>query len=190
MADELAVVGIHGFVAHDTMEYSKPWQAQIEHALRSMQAFVAIVHPEFQESAWCHQEVGWAMGRRVPRYVIRMGIDPKGFIGHEQWPSGHKSSPREVAYLISKWASSIPELGETMTEGLFAALEATNNYIDGGATASRIANLSGLTEQQWARLGEIYWSNDQLYHGALPSNALRPFYAHHGQAWPPKKPTP
>lgn len=35
VADELAVVGIHGFVAHDTMASSKPWQAQIEQALRS-----------------------------------------------------------------------------------------------------------------------------------------------------------
>jgi hypothetical protein len=51
VANELAVVGIHGFVAHDTLEYSKPWQAQIEQALRSMQAFVALVHPEFNESA-------------------------------------------------------------------------------------------------------------------------------------------
>ena len=45
VSDELAVLGIHGFVAHETMEYTKPWQDQIEAALKSMQAFVAIVHP-------------------------------------------------------------------------------------------------------------------------------------------------
>ena len=33
VADELAVVGIHGLVAHDTMKYDTPWQAQIEQAL-------------------------------------------------------------------------------------------------------------------------------------------------------------
>jgi hypothetical protein len=60
VADELAIFGIHGFVAHDTMKYSKPWQARIEQALRSMHAFVAIVHSEFNKSAWCHQETGWA----------------------------------------------------------------------------------------------------------------------------------
>jgi hypothetical protein len=32
VADELAIVGIHGFVAHNTMTYSRPWQAQIEQA--------------------------------------------------------------------------------------------------------------------------------------------------------------
>lgn len=188
VATELDVVGIHGFVAHDTMAYSKPWQAQIEHALRSMQAFVAIVHPDFLESAWCHQEVGWALGRRVPKYVVRMGVDPAGFIGHEQWPNGHNLSPKQVAELIIRWASSVPEIGETMIDGLFTALGSVSNYIDAGATAKRIASLSGLTNDQWDRLDAIYWGNDQVRTGALPTKALRPFYEQHGHAWPPTKP--
>lgn len=62
VAQELALVGIHGFVAHDTMQYSKPWQSQIEQALRSMQACVALIHPDFSDSSRCQQEVGWARG--------------------------------------------------------------------------------------------------------------------------------
>lgn len=190
VADELAVVGIHGFVAHDAMEYSKPWQAQIEQGLRSMQAFVAIVHPEFVDSKWCNQEVGWALGRRTPKFVIRMGVDPAGFIGHDQWPSGYNLSAKEVASLISKWASSIPELSETMTDGLFSALEDAGNYIDAGATARRIANLSSLTDLQWDRLDNIYLKNDQVHGGGLPTKALRPFYQEQGRVWPPTESTP
>lgn len=185
VADELAIVGIHGFVAQDTMAYSKPWQAQIEQALRSMQAFVAIVHPEFLDSEWCHQEVGWALGRRAPKFVVRMGVDASGFIARDQWPSGHDLSAKEVASVISRWASSIPDLGETMTDGLFSALEEAGNYMDAGATAERIANLSSLTDVQWARLDSIYWKNDQIRGGALPTRALRPFYQQQGRAWPP-----
>lgn len=190
VADELAVTGIHGFVAHDTMAYSKPWQAQIEQALKSMQAFVAVVHPEFNGSAWCHQEVGWALGRRVPKYVIRLGVDPAGFIGHEQWPSANDMTAKNVAQIISTWASTVPELGDIMTEGLFTALEQANNYMDAGATAKRVAALSYLTDAQWDRLDEIWWKNDQLYTGVLPTNALSPFYAKHGRDWPPSKPDP
>jgi hypothetical protein len=40
----------------------------------AMQA-VAIVHPEFSESACCHQEIGWALGRGVPSYAIQHGRD-------------------------------------------------------------------------------------------------------------------
>ena len=50
VAEELAVLGIDAFVAHDTMEYSKPWQAQIEQALQSMDLFATVAHPEFLTS--------------------------------------------------------------------------------------------------------------------------------------------
>jgi hypothetical protein len=188
IADELAVTGIHGFVAHDTMEYSKPWQNQIEQALRSMQAFVAITHPEFNDSAWCQQEVGWALGRRVPSYAVRLGADPAGFIGSNQWPSGHGMNAKPIANLISAWVATIPELGDRMVDGLFSALATANNYMDAGATASRITALGGLTESQWARLDEIYRANDQVHGGALPSKALKPFYQEHHRAWPPSEP--
>lgn len=48
------------------MQYTKPWQLQIEKALGTMQAFVALVHPEFNDSVWCQEEVGWALSRRGP----------------------------------------------------------------------------------------------------------------------------
>jgi|SRR5687767_3151056 hypothetical protein len=46
---------------------------------------------------------------------------------------------------------------------LFAALESAAGYISAGATAEHIADLDSPTEEQWARLDEIYWKNDQLY---------------------------
>ena len=116
VANELAVVGIHSFVAHDTIAYSKPWQTQIEQALRSMQALVAIIHPEFNDSPWCHQEVGWALGRRVPRYAIRVGPAPEGFIGREQWPSADGRTAKPVADIIYGWVASVPGLGPSIIE--------------------------------------------------------------------------
>ncbi|WP_370107484.1 toll/interleukin-1 receptor domain-containing protein [Nocardioides sp.] len=190
VADELAVTGIHGFVAHDTMEVSKPWQQQIEQALRSMQAFVAVIHPEFNDSAWCHQEVGWALGSRVPKFVVRAGMDPKGFIGSDQWPSVHGLNPRKVADEISSWVATVPALGERMVDGLFKALESANNYVDAGATAARIAALDSLSVDQWNRLDDIYRANDQIHGGALPKKALRPFYQEHGRTWPPPPKSP
>jgi hypothetical protein len=190
VARELAVVGIHGFVAHDTMEYSRPWQEQIENALRTMDVFVALVHPEFLSSAWCNQEVGWALGMRVPRYVIRVdGTDPVGFVGKDQWPSAPAESPNGAAKAISAWASSIPEVSDVMVAGLFAALENANNYIDAGAAATRITTVNSLTDQQWNRLANIYWGNDQLNRGALANRALMPFFLTNGREWPPIAPS-
>lgn len=188
VADELAVSGIHAFVAHDTMEYEQPWQDQIEQGLRTMQAFVALIHPEFLGSAWCQQEVGWALGRGVPRYVIRYPADPAGFIGRTQWPQANGMSAREVAALILEWVSRIPEFSDQIVEGLLAALSAAQNYIDAGATARRIATIDTLTPQQWAKLAEIYHSNDQVGRAGLVGQALAPYYRDHGQVWPPTQP--
>ncbi|MCJ1710749.1 toll/interleukin-1 receptor domain-containing protein [Clavibacter michiganensis subsp. phaseoli] len=188
IANELAVSGIHAFVAHDTMEFEQPWQEQIERGLRSMQAFVAVVHPEFLSSAWCQQEVGWALGRGVPKYVIRYPADPTGFIGRTQWPQGNSLSAKEVAALILRWVSNVPEFSDQIIDGLLAALRASQNYMDAGATARRIATMDTLTPQQWTRLGEIYHSNDQVGHAGLVGQALAPYYRNHGQTWPPAAP--
>lgn len=185
VANELAVAGIHGFVAHDTMEYEQPWQDQIEEALRSMQAFAAIIHPEFSQSAWCNQEVGWALGRRVPMYSVRVGADPAGFIGRTQWPAANSEPAKRVAQHIIEWVGKIPELADPMIDGLLNALRSAGNYIDAGAAASRIASLSSLTNEQWSTLDQIYHQNDQVSGAGLVSRALRPFYQENGRTWPP-----
>ncbi|HMS73079.1 MAG TPA: toll/interleukin-1 receptor domain-containing protein [Baekduia sp.] len=190
VASELAVVGIHGFVAHDAMEYSKPWQIQIEQALRTMQAFVALVHPEVNQSAWCQQEIGWALGRRVPLYVLRLGADPAGFIGRDQWPSAASQTPKQVAATIAGWVTRLPDLGPSVFEGLLEALRSAQNYMDAGATAERIEALGSLEEDQLAAIDHVWWTNDQLYGGVFPSRAMQRVYASHSRAWPPPKPDP
>lgn len=188
VANELAVSGIHAFVAHDTMEYEQPWQDQIELGLRTMQAFVAIIHPEFLPSAWCQQEIGWALGRGVPQYAIRYPADPAGFIGRTQWPQGGEMNHRQVAALILEWVSRIPEFSDQIVEGLLAALRAAENYMDAGATAKRIATIDTLTPAQWAELAEIYHANDQVGGAGLVGRELAPYYRAHSQSWPPTRP--
>lgn len=189
IADELAVVGIHGFVAHDSLEYSLPWQEQIESALRSMQAFVALVHPEMRPSPWCHQEIGWAMGRRTPYYAVRIGADPTGFLGREQWPSIPAGDAKDVAEHISTWIAGLPELGGYVVDGLIRALGEAGNYYSAEAAAQRIAALGALTDEQFSYLNETWWSNDQLHGGYLPTQVMWSFYAKNGRSWPPPKPS-
>lgn len=188
VAKELAVVGIDGFVAHDNMEIAAPWQAQIELALRSMDAFTAFVHPGFNDRPWCQQEVGWAFGRRVPRFAIRMGEDPKAFLSSDQWPSGVSKSAKHVAGLISGWMSGLSELGDTVLAGLLKALESANNYFDAEAAAKRITALGSPSEGLFRRIDEVWWRNDQLYGGVLPTKVMSRFYRDNGRDWPPPKP--
>ena len=153
-----------------------------------MQALVALVHPELEESAWCHQEVGWAMGRRVPYFAVRIGADPVGFLGSDQWPSVADGDAKAVSGHISTWISGLPELGGSVIDGLIRALGEAGNYYSAEAAAERIAALRSLPDGDFDRLNEVWWSNDQLYGGYLPTQVMQRFYASNGRAWPPPKP--
>lgn len=89
--------GISCFVAHDDIEPTLEWQTQIETALATCDALVALLHSDFHKSNWTDQEIGFAMGRALPIYSIRFGQDPYGFIGRFQAFSGNNKNPAQLA---------------------------------------------------------------------------------------------
>ncbi len=80
----LKLYGISCFVAHEDIHPTHEWQYEIENALSSMDALVALMTEEFHDSNWTDQEVGFAFGRGVPIIAVRLGKDPYGFIGKFQ----------------------------------------------------------------------------------------------------------
>ena len=76
--------GIDCFVAHEDIEPSKEWVKEIKKALMSADALCAVFSPGFLESKWCDQEVGTALGRRIPVISISKGADPHGFLSEYQ----------------------------------------------------------------------------------------------------------
>jgi len=76
--------GIACFVAHQDIHPTEEWQREIEYALGTMDALVALLTPDFHESDWTDQEIGTALGCGVPVIAVRLGLDPYGFIGKRQ----------------------------------------------------------------------------------------------------------
>ncbi len=89
--------GIDGFVAHDDIEPTLEWQSEIEKALRTMDAFLAIHTKGFAKSIWAQQEVGYAVGRGVKIISLQMGEDPTGFISKHQALGRRDRRAEEVA---------------------------------------------------------------------------------------------
>ena len=96
----LSKYAISSFVAHEDIEPTKEWQNEIEAGLRTMDAIAAILMPGFQESKWCDQEVGVAVGRDVLVIPIRKGLDPYGFIGKYQGIQAKGKTIGEVAEAV------------------------------------------------------------------------------------------
>jgi hypothetical protein len=103
IAQELNRAAFSCFVAHDMIEPSRQWQDVIELALRTCDALVAYVTPGFRASAWCDQEVGWALGRGLIVIPVRAGEDPHGFFGaYQAVPAHDDQRPAEVATSIAR----------------------------------------------------------------------------------------
>jgi hypothetical protein len=81
LKEELEKYGISAFVAHNDIEPSKEWQSEIERALFSMDAFVALITKDFYESEWTNQEIGFSMAfNNIPHVYVKFGDNnPRGF---------------------------------------------------------------------------------------------------------------
>lgn len=88
---------ISGFVAHEDILPTLEWQIEIERALHTMDAFVAIHTPGFSQSLWTQQEIGFAVGRGVKIISLKMGEDPTGFISKKQALARRGRTAEEIA---------------------------------------------------------------------------------------------
>jgi TIR domain len=68
LQDGLANFHISAFVAHRDIEPTREWQDEIELALNTADAFVALLAEGFHASKWTDQEIGFAMGRGIARH--------------------------------------------------------------------------------------------------------------------------
>lgn len=100
LKDSLWIRGVDAFVAHEDIEPSLEWQREIELGLRSMHALAAIITPDFHNSRWTDQEVGWALGRGVLVVPVRLGADPYGFVGSIQAVNGTLEQSEALAEII------------------------------------------------------------------------------------------
>lgn len=89
--------GISAFVAHVDIKPSKEWEVEIEKALFSMNALCAILTPDFNESSWCDQEVGYAFGRNVLTIPIDKGQLPYGMFGKIQAIKSDGKNAQQIA---------------------------------------------------------------------------------------------
>ena len=97
LKSELEKYGIISFVAHEDIEPNSEWQSEIEIALKTCDALIAVLHEGFNESTWTDQEVGFALGRQIPVFSLRLGMAPYGLFGKKQAFKGTGKSVGQVA---------------------------------------------------------------------------------------------
>jgi len=159
---ELAKFGISAFVAHDDVEPTKEWQTEIESALASMDGLVALLSPGFIESKWCDQEIGVAIGRRVPIIAIKKGLDPYGFIGKYQALNGDGKPSAKIAREIFDLLIADAQIGPKITSKLVQMLCDANTYAESKDLIGLLEGSKYLTSKHAAAMKEAVKKNSQV----------------------------
>lgn len=163
---QLRKYGVCAFVAHEDIKPTEAWQREIERALRSTEALAALMTKNFHDSLWTDQEVGFALGRRVPIIAVNLGMNPYGFIGSMQaLKTDWDSAAQEIVKLLLK--------NEEMFEAYVQAIEDCASWNDGNDLAAILPALKGLDEGQIQNLVDAYNSNSEV-HGSWGFNGTRP----------------
>ena len=138
----LGPYGMSGFVAHKDIHPTTEWQTEIETALATCDLLVALVHPNFKNSDWCDQEIGYALGRGVPVFTVRCGADPNGFVSRFQAFTGSGKTPDAIATELFDAAIAHKKLQVKMAEVLINLFANSGSY---AAAKQRISYLERLT---------------------------------------------
>lgn len=133
--------GISAFVAHNDIEPTAEWQTEIETALATCHALVALLHPTFHESNWTDQEIGFAMGRGVPVFSVRFGLDPYGFIGRFQAFGGTNKPAKVIARELFDAYRANKQTEGIMAEALVLLFEESSDF---ASAKDRIGHLEEL----------------------------------------------
>ncbi|MBI5770008.1 MAG: toll/interleukin-1 receptor domain-containing protein [Verrucomicrobia bacterium] len=162
LRDELALRGVAAFVAHDDIEPSLEWQAEIELALRSMHALAACLTPEFHASPWTDHEVGWGLGRGVPVIPVRVGADPYGLAGKFQAVSGQLEQPAPLAIGIVNALLLSPQTHGEMRRALVAAFTGAESYVMAQALTPIVLTVGDFTAEEKDALRVACTSNSNV----------------------------
>lgn len=141
LQEALLPFGISAFVAHNDIEPTLEWQSQIEAALATADSLVALLHPTFHESKWTDQEIGFAMGRGLPIFAVRLGQDPYGFIGRFQAFTGKGKSAAGLAEELFNAYRKHKQTQTRMGEVLVSLFEDSDSFAE---AKQRVGYLEGL----------------------------------------------
>jgi hypothetical protein len=167
LKDRLKIYGISCFVAHEDIHPTKEWQTEIENALNSMDALVALITEEFHDSDWTDQEIGFAFGRNVPIISVKLGKDPYGFLGKFQALScSWDSAAKEIAKILIKY--------DHMVNSFIRAVKDCGSFDDGNTLAELLPFINGLNEGQVLDLISAYNENGQV-RASYGFNGSRPY---------------
>ena len=162
MPEQLYRYGISAFVAHNDIEPTLEWQVQIETALSTSDALVALLNQGFHASNWTDQEIGFAMGRGLPVFAVRYEEDPYGFVGKLQAFQGSGKSAALLARELFDAYRTNKQSQQRMTEVLLNLFEDSGSFAEAKTRIGYLEQLPSLHHSYAMRIQTAEECNSQI----------------------------
>lgn len=172
LKEALLLRGVAAFVSHKDIQPSLEWQEEIELALRSMHALAALLTPDFQDSDWTDQEIGWAFGRGLVVLPVRLPTNPYGFAGKVQGIGGDLRNPDDLAVSIVNALLTNSQTHGEMRRALILAFCGATSFAMARALCPIVVKVTDFTEDEKAALRKACTENSQVSGAYLVPNAI------------------
>jgi len=158
----LSSKGIDAFVAHEDIEPTSEWLAQIQLALDTCDALVAFLTDDFHQSKWTDHEIGYSVARRILIIPIKLGVDPYGFISRYQALTPRTREPVQIAEAIFDIMC-----GHTLTQGriaeaLVSQFSASDSFADSKANVRLLDRIRTWTPEMLREVEQATVRNFQI----------------------------
>lgn len=154
--------GVSCFVAHEDIEPTKEWRNEIEKALFSMDALLALMTEDFSDSCWTDQEIGVAIGRQVPIVPVRLGIDPYGFIGKYQPLAGDGKKADALAKEVYELLWTKPSIRGRLIDSLVTRFAGAVNFDHANYLMKYVTTIENVPPEIIERLEKAPKENSQV----------------------------
>lgn len=144
VADVIKQTGGRPFLAHETIEVSTEWRAELLKYLRTCSAIFCLITKNFLDSEWTQQEAGFAIARNVKVVPLLFnGLKPPGFI--------------EAFQGIHVRDDNLERIVKERMESIKASLAATNESQQEGARPKESGSRAILVGGRIDAISELGW---------------------------------
>ena len=185
LKNTFALFGANLFFAHDDINGGALWQRSLLDALQTMDALLAIHSPGFHASAYCNQEVGFALARSVPIVSLMDGEPPCGFIGEAQ---GFPYREDQVRAFVSRALTTISARSPArFSVAIARTLKRATDYAHADMLTEQLVGCGMVTAEAMDQINLAVRFNDQVYESGNVTR-LAELAARHGyEVWPSRR---
>jgi len=158
----LAAYGVRAFVAHEDIQPTQDWQSEIETALNTMHGMAALLTPEFKDSEWTDQEVGYALGRGIKIIAVKAGLLPYGLLARQQALSADIDRIPAMAKGIVAILVKDSTTQRRMRDALADALVSSCCWADTKLIVEQLEAIGSVTAGNADRIREALKENSQV----------------------------